>query len=109
MLAHRRPPVCPAPAPGYPAAMTAAATTGTTAPRLVSGFAAGSGEPLVLLHGLGLTWRSWPPVLPALAERHAVRALDLPGFGGSPPLPGREPGVPALADAVERRLDDDGL
>ena len=41
----------------------------------------GAGEPLVLLHGLGLSWRSWKPVIPALAERHDVLALDLPGFG----------------------------
>jgi pimeloyl-ACP methyl ester carboxylesterase len=47
---------------------------------------AGLGPPLVLLHGLGLSWRSWRPILPALEQRHDVIALDLPGFGDSEPL-----------------------
>jgi pimeloyl-ACP methyl ester carboxylesterase len=51
----------------------------------------GSGGPrLVLLHGLGATgdvWRRWWPLL---AQRWPGRwiAPDLPGHGGSPPLPG---------------------
>jgi len=68
----------------------------------------GDGPPLVLLHGLGLTWRSWLPVLDALQAHHDVVALDLPGFGDSPPL--REAPTPgALADAVARELDVLGL
>jgi pimeloyl-ACP methyl ester carboxylesterase len=43
----------------------------------------GSGPPLVLVHGLGLSWRSWQPVLDALEDRHDVVAIDLPGFGES--------------------------
>ncbi|MFC4109279.1 alpha/beta fold hydrolase [Micromonospora zhanjiangensis] len=44
----------------------------------------GSGEPLVLLHGIGHHWRAWSPVLDRLARVHEVVAIDLPGFGGSP-------------------------
>jgi pimeloyl-ACP methyl ester carboxylesterase len=44
----------------------------------------GHGPPLVLVHGLAGSWRWWRPVLPALAERHAVHVLDLPGFGRFP-------------------------
>ena len=47
----------------------------------------GSGEPLVLLHGIGHHWQAWQPVLGALAATHEVIALDLPGFGASPRLP----------------------
>jgi pimeloyl-ACP methyl ester carboxylesterase len=65
----------------------------------------GVGPPLVLLHGLGLTWRSWLPVLGALERRHDVIALDLPGFGASPPLDGVAPTPEALSDAVARELD----
>ncbi len=66
----------------------------------------GRGQPLVLLHGLGLSWRSWQPVLDALEDRHDVVAIDLPGFGESPPLPdGAAPTPTRLADAVESELD----
>ena len=67
----------------------------------------GSGEPLVLAHALGASWELWRPVLPALAERRDVIAVDLPGFGGSPE--GVEASVPAFADAVEATLDELGV
>ncbi len=71
----------------------------------------GSGEPLVLLHGLG-SWRgAWDPVIPALAERFDVIAVDLPGFGESAPVaaPGGETNPAALATAVAGLLDDLGV
>ena len=64
----------------------------------------------MLVHGLGLSWRSWQPVLDALEGRHDVIAIDLPGFGESPPLPdGAAPTPTRLADAVESELDRLGL
>lgn len=39
---------------------------------------AGSGEPLVLLHGLAGSWRWWAGVVEPLARTREVRALDLP-------------------------------
>ncbi len=59
----------------------------------------GSGPPVVLLHPLGADRCVWEPVLGALAAEHDVVALDLPGFGGSAPLPGLATPA-ALADAV---------
>jgi pimeloyl-ACP methyl ester carboxylesterase len=44
---------------------------------------AGSGPPVVLLHGLGATNASMLPPLWDLARDHRVLAPDLPGFGGS--------------------------
>jgi pimeloyl-ACP methyl ester carboxylesterase len=35
---------------------------------------AGSGSPLVCLHGFADTWRTWELVLPALERRHDVLA-----------------------------------
>ncbi|HWC15164.1 MAG TPA: alpha/beta fold hydrolase [Actinomycetota bacterium] len=46
-------------------------------------------EPVVMLHGLGGTKSSWLPIVPALARRHRVIALDLPGFGSSSKPRGR--------------------
>lgn len=44
----------------------------------------GTGEPLVLIHGIGHRLEAWEPVFDRLAERHEVIAIDLPGFGRSP-------------------------
>lgn len=41
--------------------------------------------PLVLIHGSGASGSSWGPVVPALAGRHHVIRVDLPGHGQSPP------------------------
>ena len=46
----------------------------------------GQGAPLVLLHGIGSSRRAWDPVVPALARQFDVIAVDMPGFGGSPPI-----------------------
>lgn len=48
---------------------------------------AGSGEPLLLLHGIGHHWQAWRPVMDILAAERDVIAVDLPGFGASPALP----------------------
>ena len=70
----------------------------------------GAGEPLVLVHGIGHTWRGWRPMLPALERHFDVLAVDLPGFGHSPPLPAGQACTPeALADAVEAAMDAAGF
>ncbi|MFB6824892.1 alpha/beta fold hydrolase [Streptomyces virginiae] len=43
----------------------------------------GDGTPLVLLGGWPQTWWQWNKVLPALAARYRVIAVDLRGMGGS--------------------------
>jgi pimeloyl-ACP methyl ester carboxylesterase len=66
----------------------------------------GAGEPLVLLHGVGESTVGWRPIREALSREYDVIALDLPGFGDSPPLPAQiEPTAAALADAVELDMD----
>lgn len=44
----------------------------------------GSGEPLLLVHGLGSSARAWNMIAPGLAERFTVITIDLPGHGLSP-------------------------
>ena len=44
---------------------------------------AGSGEPVVLLHGFPETSNAWRKVMPALAEHYTVVAPDLRGCGES--------------------------
>lgn len=43
----------------------------------------GTGEPLVLLHGIGHRRQAWNPVFDKLAEKYDVIAVDLSGFGES--------------------------
>ena len=70
----------------------------------------GVGAPLVLLHGLGSSRQAWNPVIPALAARFDVIAVDLPGFGDSNPVPAQTKPTPAaLAAAVAGLLDDLGV
>ncbi len=49
--------------------------------------ATGQGPPLVLLHGWAMHSEMWGPLLPRLARRFRVHAVDLPGHGHSVPPP----------------------
>src|SRR5438270_12883404 len=40
-----------------------------------------SGEPIILIHGLGGTVEGWVSLLPRFSKKDTVYALDLPGFG----------------------------
>ncbi|MGW7469498.1 alpha/beta fold hydrolase [Streptomyces xantholiticus] len=61
----------------------------------------GTGEPLLLLHGIGHHWQAWEPVMDILAADRDVVAVDLPGFGASPALPD---GVPYDLGTVSTAL-----
>jgi pimeloyl-ACP methyl ester carboxylesterase len=67
----------------------------------------GQGEPLVLLHGQGLSRRAFDPVVPALAAARDVIVVDLPGHGQSPRQPSGTGSAPRnLAVAVAELLDE---
>ena len=68
----------------------------------------GAGSPLLLLHGLGMSWRAWTPLLEGLEARHDVFAPTLPGHRGGPAAP-MVISVEAMADSVELSLDDAGI
>ena len=69
---------------------------------------AGTGDPVVLVHGYGVSGRYMLPLAGALAGGFSVYTLDLPGFGGSdkPPTP---LGIEGLADALGSSLEALGL
>lgn len=66
---------------------------------------AGTGTPLLLLHGYEQSATSWRWVIPVLARTHRVLALSLPGHGDSAPAvggyaPGRDL-APFVADFLD--------
>jgi pimeloyl-ACP methyl ester carboxylesterase len=73
----------------------------------------GEGPTLVLLHGRGHAAITWFPLLPALARRHRVLAVDLPGFGRSaePSFEGAgfEAGAAYFAAPIEAWLTREGI
>ena len=60
----------------------------------------GAGTDLVVLHSLLADWHAFDPVLEALAEKHRVTLINLPGFHGS------EPPMLALMDAYIATIED---
>jgi pimeloyl-ACP methyl ester carboxylesterase len=68
---------------------------------------AGSGRPLILLHGWPQHWWMWRKLIGALAASHRVLAVDLRGFGWTAAPPGGyDPlvfarDIEALLDALE--------
>lgn len=68
----------------------------------------GAGKPLLLIHGLGGSWRSWQTILDPLAAEREVIAVDLPGHGDTPPLPG-ETSSRTLADSLAGFVNENNL
>src|SRR5436190_14257494 len=77
------------------------------APTFTPSHRGGAGSPLVLIHGLTDTWRTWELVLPRLERAHDVLAPTLPGHAGGPPL--GELTRDTLADGIERAMDEAGF
>ncbi|MHB8531833.1 MAG: alpha/beta fold hydrolase [Solirubrobacteraceae bacterium] len=73
-------------------------------------YRAGSGEPVLLLHGFTGSWHHWRPVLADLVARYEVIAPTLAGHDGGKPLPpGTAMSFAASADLLEEHLDELGL
>ncbi|WP_330350734.1 alpha/beta fold hydrolase [Streptomyces sp. NBC_00582] len=86
-------------------------TSHTIAPRAGHGgegtlryLKAGTGAPLVLLHTLRTQAEHFRSLIPLIAERYTVYALDLPGMGYSEIVPGASYEESALRTGVERLL-----
>jgi pimeloyl-ACP methyl ester carboxylesterase len=73
-------------------------------------YRAGSGEPLLLLHGFTGAWHHWRPLLGELVARYEVVAPTLHGHDGGRPLPpGTSMSFDSSADLLEAHLDELGL
>lgn len=46
----------------------------------------GAGDPVILIHGVGMQSAAWGPQIAELSRTHRVIAIDLPGHGGSAAL-----------------------
>lgn len=68
----------------------------------------GAGKPLLLIHGLGSSLRNWDPIMSALMTKRDVIAVDLPGFGHTPPLAGPVT-MATLTDAVADFIEAEDL
>jgi pimeloyl-ACP methyl ester carboxylesterase len=71
-------------------------------------FVGGSGPPLLLVHGLGGAAANWTELVPLLARRHRLLVPDLPGHGGSTPLPAVS-GLAPFADRVALVAEREGM
>lgn len=69
---------------------------------------AGHGQPVVLVHGIGVSARYFERLAAELATDYAVYAIELPGFGSSPG-PRRRLSVPELGEIVMTVLQTLGL
>jgi len=58
------------------------------------------GEPALFVHGLEGSSRNWTDLIDLLRPRLACDAVDLPGFGDSPPRPDGRYSIAALAQTV---------
>ncbi|MEM9303709.1 MAG: alpha/beta fold hydrolase BchO [Pseudomonadota bacterium] len=64
----------------------------------------GAGPELLLLHGTGASTHSWRHLLPRLAERFTVTALDLPGHGFTAQPPDGDQSIDAMARRIAEVL-----
>jgi pimeloyl-ACP methyl ester carboxylesterase len=63
------------------------------------------GEPALCVHGLAGSSRNWTDLIDLLRPRLACDAVDLPGFGDSPPRPDRRYSIAALAQTVAELIE----
>lgn len=69
---------------------------------------AGEGEPLILIHGVGMNADAWAPQIDAFLGSHRVIALDMLGHGESL-LPPPEASLDDYIAQVRRLMDDLGI
>ena len=61
----------------------------------------GKGEPLLLVHGFGVSFNIWRNLLPLLCSRFTVVMIELPGIGESPIEMNDQSYLTASMEAIE--------
>ena len=69
----------------------------------------GSGQPMVLIHGMGSAATAWKPIIPELARHFEVVTVDLPGHGKTPYSPIQKMDPTSLAELVLQNLKEIGI
>ncbi|MGH2523221.1 MAG: alpha/beta fold hydrolase, partial [Anaerolineales bacterium] len=59
----------------------------------------------LLMHGWSSSWYAMSPLLPLLSQRFNCIAIDLPGYGESPPMAKRAT-IPAYADLIAKLIEE---
>ncbi|AZO44433.1 alpha/beta fold hydrolase [Mesorhizobium sp. M7D.F.Ca.US.005.01.1.1] len=79
-----------------------------TAPDGTGFIRAGSGAPVLLIHGVGMNATIWQDQIASMRDRHDLIAIDMLGHGTSP-LPPEHAALSDFADQALRLLDHLGL
>jgi pimeloyl-ACP methyl ester carboxylesterase len=69
----------------------------------------GSGEPLLLIHGMGSASTAWKLITPKLAKNFQLITVDLPGHGNTPLLESQSMDPISLATALVDLMDAYGI
>jgi 3-oxoadipate enol-lactonase len=78
----------------------------TTRDGAVTAAQSGSGEEIIVLHSLLCDRTSFDAVLPALAARHRVTLINLPGFHGSRTV---DANIKSYVEAIAKAIDEFGV
>ncbi|MEM8852784.1 MAG: alpha/beta hydrolase [Pseudomonadota bacterium] len=94
-----------------PLPVAKARTFGGTAGPLPAVRVGSGAPPLLLVHGVGATHRDWftAGFADSLSERHALVAVDRPGYGASPPRGAERWSVARQAEALAATISTEGL
>ncbi len=80
--------------------MTTPATVAATCGNMYQ-FSAGSGDPILFLHGMPTSCHLWSRIIEKMSGQFTCIAVDLPGLGRTPRLPGGFRELDALAASIE--------
>ena len=62
----------------------------------------GTGEPLLLIHGFGISFNIWDDLLPLLRDQFSLIQIELPGIGASPPPKQGQNDLDAAVEGIEQ-------